>query len=91
MAPASQSAQKIAGTVETQFDYATVACFLGLAGAFFTLTAREPRTLLHFVLAGAVLAIANQVGNAGYGVSGTLFIIAGLAYAAVVVRSTWPA
>jgi hypothetical protein len=77
--------------VETQFDYATVACFLGLAGAFFTLTAREPRTLLHFLLAGVVFAIANQVGNAGYVVLGTLLIIAGLAYAAAIVRSAWPA
>jgi hypothetical protein len=74
----------------TLFDYVTVACFLGMAGAFFILTAREPRTLLHLLVVGATFAIANQVGNAGYTVLGVALIIAGIAYAAMIIRQNLP-
>jgi hypothetical protein len=74
----------------TIFDYVTVACFLGMAGAFFILTAREPRTLLHLLVVGAAFAIANQVGNAGYTVLGVVLIIAGIAYAAMIIRQNLP-
>jgi hypothetical protein len=70
----------------TVFDYVTVACFLGMAGAFFILTSREPRTLLHLLVAGATFAIANQIGNAGYTLLAAILIIAGVAYAAVIIR-----
>ena len=70
----------------TLFDYVTVACFLGMVGAFFTLTAREPRTLVYLLLAGIAFAIANQLGNAGYAVLALLVIIAGIAYAAIIIR-----
>ena len=74
----------------TLFDYVTVACFLGMAGAFFILTAREPRTLLHLLVVGAAFAIANQVGNAGYTVLGLVLIIAAIAYAAMIIRQNLP-
>jgi hypothetical protein len=70
----------------TVFDYVTVACFLGMAGAFFILTTREPRTLLHLLVVGAAFAIANQVGNAGYTVLAVILIIAGIVYAALIIR-----
>ena len=70
----------------TMFDYVTVACFLGMAGAFFILTAREPRTLLHVLIAGTAFAIANQVGNAGYTILAAALIIVGILYAAVTIR-----
>jgi hypothetical protein len=70
----------------TVFDYATVACFLGMACAFFILTAREPRMLLHLLVVGATFAIANQVGNAGYTVLAIIQIIAGVVYAALIIR-----
>ena len=70
----------------TFFDFATVACFLAMVAAFFLLTARQPRTLLRLLLAGIVFAVANQLGNAGYGLFGTILIVAGVGYAAVVVR-----
>jgi hypothetical protein len=72
--------------VTTLFDYATVACFLGMAGAFFLLTARQPRTLLHLLLAGIAFAVANQLGNAGYDLLGSILIIAGIGYAGIVIR-----
>jgi len=72
--------------VTTLFDYATVACFLGMAGAFFTLTARQPRTLLHLMLVGIAFAVANQLGNAGYNLLGSILIIAGIGYAVIVIR-----
>jgi len=72
--------------VETQFDYLTVACFLGMVGAYFTLTARQPKTLIHLLLAGVAFAVANQIGNAGYAVLGLILTIAGIAYAAIIIR-----
>ena len=70
----------------TLFDYATVACFLGMAGAYFMLTARQPRTLLHLLLAGISFAVANQLGNAGYDLLGSILIVAGIGYAIIVIR-----
>jgi hypothetical protein len=71
----------------TVFDFATVACFLGLVGAFFLLTTRRPRTLLHLLLSGIAFAVANQLGNAGYNLSGLILIIASIAYAVIIVRA----
>jgi len=71
--------------VETLFDYVTVACFLAIVGAFFALTDRRPRTLLHLLLSGAAFAIANQLGNAHHTISGTILIVAGISYAAITV------
>ena len=71
----------------TVFDFATVACFFGLVGAFFLLTARRQRTLLHLLLSGIAFAVANQLGNAGYDLSAVILIIAGIAYAAIIVRA----
>jgi nitrate/nitrite transporter NarK len=70
----------------TVFDYVTVACFLGMAGAFFILTAREPRTLLKLLVVGIAFAIANQVGNAGYTLLAVILIIAGIVYATLIIR-----
>lgn len=72
--------------METLFDYATVVCFLGMAGAFFMLTARQPRTLLHLLLAGIAFAVANQLGNADYALLGSILIIASIGYAIIVIR-----
>ena len=74
----------------TLFDFAAVACFLGLVGAFFLLTARRCRTLLHLLLSGAAFAVANQLGNADHGLSGMILIIAGIGYAVIIVRTGKP-
>jgi hypothetical protein len=70
----------------TFFDVVTVTCFVGLVIAFFQFTDRETRTLVHFILAGVVFAVANQVGNAGSIVLGLILICAGLGYAVLVAR-----
>ena len=70
----------------TLFDFVTVACFLGMAGAYFMLTARQPRTLLQLLLAGISFAVANQLGNAGYDLLGSILIVAGIGYAIIVIR-----
>ena len=70
----------------TIFDFATVACFLAMAGAFFMLTARQPRTLLHLLLAGIAFAVANQLGNADYTFLGLVLIIVGAGYAIIAIR-----
>jgi hypothetical protein len=68
----------------TLFDVISVASFIGLVIAFFFCTERDNRTLLHFVISGAVLAVANQVGNAGQTMFASILLIAGIAYAAVI-------
>ena len=68
----------------TLFDVISVASFIGLVLAFFWWTERDTRTLLHFVIAGTVLAVANQVGNAGQTLFAFLLIIAGIGYAVIV-------
>lgn len=52
----------------TFFDALTVACFIGLVVAFFQFTERDTQTLLRYLLCGIALAVANQLGNAGYAV-----------------------
>ncbi|SIO46467.1 hypothetical protein SAMN05443247_05735 [Bradyrhizobium erythrophlei] len=70
----------------TFFDVVTVTCFVGLVIAFFQFTDRETRTLVHFILAGVVFAVANQVGNAGSAVLAALLMVAGVVYAAMIVN-----
>ena len=68
----------------TLFDAVSVASFIGLVLTFFLWTERDNRTLLHFVISGVVLAVANQIGNAGQTAFAFVLIIAAIAYAAVV-------
>ena len=68
----------------TFFDVITVTCFVGLVIAFFQFTDRETRTLAHFIVAGVVIAVANQVGNAGSTILALILIVAGAGYAAMV-------
>ena len=69
----------------TLFDVVTVTCFVGLVIAFLQFTDRETRTLVHFMLAGIVFAVANQVGNAGSTILALLLVIAGVIYPALIV------
>jgi hypothetical protein len=68
----------------TLFDVISVASFIALVIAFFWWTERDTRTLLHFVISGIVLAVANQVGNAGQTYFALLLITAGIGYAVLV-------
>jgi len=70
----------------TIFDVVTVTCFAGLVIAFFQFTDRETRTLVHFILAGVVFAVANQVGNSGSAILAVLLIVAGVAYAGIIAK-----
>lgn len=74
--------------MSTFFDVITVTCFAGLVLAFFQFTDRETRTLVHLLLAGIVFAVANQVGNAGAVILASILILAGAAYAFLVVRNS---
>jgi len=71
----------------TFFDIVTVTCFAGLVIAFFQFTDRETRTLVHFILAGVVFAVANQVGNGGSMILALILILAGVTYAVLVART----
>lgn len=70
----------------TFFDVLTVTCFVALVIAFFQFTAQDKRTLLHFMLAGIVFAVANQVGNAGSFYLALILILAGVGYAVLIAR-----
>jgi hypothetical protein len=70
----------------TLFDVITVTSFIGLVIAFFQFSDRELRTLVYFMLAGIVFAVANQAGNAGYLVLATVLILAGILFAVLVIK-----
>ena len=70
----------------TPFDVVTVTCFVALVIAFFQFTDRDMRTLMHFLLASIVFAIANQVGNGGSTMLALVLILAGTAYAFLLAR-----
>ena len=70
----------------TFFDVITVTCFIALVIAFFQFTNRETKVLLHFVFAGIVFAVANQVGNSGGTILALVLIFAGAGYAVLMVR-----
>jgi 1,4-dihydroxy-2-naphthoate octaprenyltransferase len=64
----------------TFFDALTVACFIGLVVAFFQFTERDTPTLLRALLCGFALAVANQLGNMGYGVLGITLTFAAVCF-----------
>jgi hypothetical protein len=70
----------------TFFDVVTVTSFVGLVIAFFQFTDRGTRTLLNFLLAGIVFAVANQVGNGGGIFLGCVLILSGIGFAFLVMR-----
>jgi len=72
--------------METAFDYLTIACFVGLVIVYFYLSKHEIRTLMHLMISAAAFAIANQLGNAGLTLFAAILMIAGVAYAALVVQ-----
>jgi predicted branched-subunit amino acid permease len=72
--------------METAFDFLTIACFAALVIAFFYLTKHEIRTLMHLMISAAAFSIANQLGNAGLTLFAAILMIAGVAYAALVVQ-----
>ena len=67
------------------FDFVTVACFLGVVGAFVFLTERDAKTLMRLLVAAIAFAVANQLGNAGLSLFAILLIGAGVGYAILVV------
>jgi len=70
----------------TLFDVITVTCFIGLVAAFFRFTEQDTRTLLEFLLSGVVLAIANQVGNAGSTLLAAALVAAAIGFAVLNIR-----
>jgi hypothetical protein len=72
--------------METFFDVITVTCFVALAIGFFRFSDHSMRTLVHFLLAGIVFAVANQVGNGGGTILALIMVLAGAGYALLVVR-----
>jgi hypothetical protein len=72
--------------MKTFFDVVTVTCFAALVIGFFQFTDRNTRTLVHFVVAGVVFAVANQVGNGGGTILALVLIVAGAGFAVLAAR-----
>jgi uncharacterized membrane protein YccC len=72
--------------METAFDYLTIGCLAALVIVYFFLTKHEIRTLMHLMISAAAFAIANQLGNAGLTLFAAILMVAGVAYAALVVQ-----
>lgn len=70
----------------TLFDGLTVTCFVVLVVIFFRFTDQHTRTLLQFLLSAAVLAIANQLGNAGSTLLAGALVFAAVGYALLNIR-----
>jgi hypothetical protein len=70
----------------TFFDVITVTCFAGLVLAFFQFTNRKTRILVHFLMVGVVLAVANQLGNASETILAFVLIVTGVGYTILVIR-----
>jgi hypothetical protein len=70
----------------TFFDVVTVTCFAALVIAYFKFTDQSPRTLVNFVLAGIVFAVADQVGNGGGIFLASVLILSGIGFAILVIR-----
>ncbi len=71
------------------FDIATILCFAALVIAYFRWAAGDLKILLHMMLSGVALAVANQVGNAGWKLLGIALIVAGMGYAALLLKARW--
>jgi hypothetical protein len=67
------------------FDFLTVACFLGLAVAFFIWTERDARTILNVSICGVAFAVANQLGNSEWPVLALLLMVVGAGYGWLVI------
>jgi hypothetical protein len=70
----------------TVFDVVTVTCFVGLVIAFYQFSDREVRTLAYFMPPAIVFALANQLGNAGHIYFGSALVVAGIAFAVLILR-----
>ena len=70
----------------TIFDVVTGTCFVGLVIAFYQFSDREVRTLAYFMLPAIVFAVANQLGNAGHIYFGSVLVVAGIAFAVLILR-----
>jgi hypothetical protein len=73
--------------MDSFFDALTVSCFVGLIIAFFWFTERDTQTLLRIVLCAIALAIANQLGNAGYFILGYALVIAAMGWGWLSIRT----
>ena len=75
--------------METAFDFLTVACFAGLGIAYFKFAKRDSRSLMHLMISAVAFAIANQMGNADLPIFALILVVAGIGYAALVLKKTY--
>ena len=74
--------------METVYDWVTVGLFAGLVILFLQRSVEEePRdSIFHYLPPAVGLAVANYVGNQGFGVISTLIVVAVLAYVVVILK-----
>ncbi|MFN9927011.1 MAG: XrtV sorting system accessory protein [Phenylobacterium sp.] len=75
--------------VETVYDWITVAIFGGLVVLFLhrSVQPEEPQdTILHYLPPAVGCAVANYVGNEGYGLYSFLIVLVVVAYVVLVLK-----
>jgi hypothetical protein len=77
------------GTMETAFDWISVALFAGLALLYLQRSTGEPvpgDRIVAYLPPAAACALGNWLGNEGYGAAGALMLAAVPVYAMLVLR-----
>ena len=72
--------------MSTIYDFATVGAFLVMVGAYLKLAQGDVKLLQWLMLPAVAFAVANQLGNRGYGLFATLLLAAGAGLAYLLFR-----
>ncbi len=78
--------------METIYDWATVAAFTGLIVLFLQRSTlpEPPDTIWHYMPPAIACAIANQLGNTGYGVVAVLILVGVAVYFVRILKVQLP-
>ena len=71
----------------TIYDFSSIVIFAIMVLAFIFLTDRQPGTMSRLLVSGAAIAIANQLGNAGFDLLALALLLASAFYAVTIVRA----
>ena len=74
--------------METVYDWVTVILFAGLITLFLQRSSMEepPDTIWQYLPPSVACAVANYLGNEGYGVAAVAVLVAGIAYVIKVLK-----
>jgi hypothetical protein len=73
--------------MSTIYDFLTVGAFIAMALGYFAWGRNDQRLLLHMLLSAVTFAVANQLGNNGYGLFAFALLAVGAGYAAYLLHN----